>query len=168
MPCHFLRQTARPGRIHHWPKKATANSQILEASPNLPKSPQEVAWHVAWHLLAFVAECDQYVTLRLVAPTGNLYSGREVWDVMLCLGLDYGDGDLFHWINNSGFGDDLFFSVWTSTAPGYFIPNRMATGEGDVEISSSDSLSHARLTRQPSSIRWQMLRNTLRSDWVAR
>ena len=51
---------------------------------------------------------------------------------MLCLGLAYGDGDLFHWINNSNFGDDLFFTVETSTAPGYFIPERMATGKGDV------------------------------------
>lgn len=79
-----------------------------------------------------VAECDRDVTLRLVAPEGEKLSGRNVWDVMLCLGLDYGDGDLFHWINNSGFGDDHFFTIETSTPPGYFIPQRMASGEGDV------------------------------------
>jgi cell division protein ZipA len=80
-----------------------------------------------------MAECNQDVTLKLVAPEGRTFAGRDVWDVMLCLGLDYGDGDLFHWINNSGFGDDHFFTVETSTPPGYFIPRRMASGEGDVD-----------------------------------
>jgi cell division protein ZipA len=84
-------------------------------------------------LPALVTKCDQDVILRLVAPESSLFSGREVWDVMNCLGLDYGDGDLFHWINQSGYGDDLFFTVETSTSPGYFIPQRIAAGEGDVE-----------------------------------
>ena len=83
-------------------------------------------------LADIVAECDRDVTLILTAPEGKRFSGREVWDVMLCLGLDYGDGDLFHWINNSGFGDDHFFTVETSTPPGYFIPRQIASGEGDV------------------------------------
>lgn len=80
-----------------------------------------------------VEECGLDVTLILRAADGTQFSGREVWDVMLCLGLDYGDGDLFHWINNSGFGDDQFFTIQTSTPPGYFIPQRIATGDGDVE-----------------------------------
>lgn len=80
-----------------------------------------------------VAKCNQDVTLRLCAPSGQQFSGRDVWDVMLCLGLDYGDGDLFHWINNSGVGDDHFFTVQTTTPPGYFVPQRMASGDGDVD-----------------------------------
>lgn len=80
-----------------------------------------------------VEECNRDVTLVLRAPDGKQFSGRQVWDVMLCLGLDYGDGDLFHWVNNSGFGDDHFFTIQTSTSPGYFIPRRMASGEGDVD-----------------------------------
>lgn len=80
-----------------------------------------------------VAECDRDVTIMLVATDRSRFSGREVWDVMLCLGLQYGDGDLFHWINDSGFGDDMFFSVETSTPPGYFIPERMASGAGDID-----------------------------------
>ncbi|MCA9142609.1 MAG: hypothetical protein KDB05_07475 [Planctomycetales bacterium] len=78
-------------------------------------------------------ECNRDVKLILRATDGTPFSGREVWDVMLCLGLDYGDGDLFHWINNSGFGDDHFFTIQTSTPPGYFIPQRMASGDGDVD-----------------------------------
>ena len=89
---------------------------------------------LTWATLAqIVAECDRDVTLVLAAPSGKQFSGQDVWDVMLCVGLVYGTGDLFHWINNAGFGDDLFFSVWTSTAPGYFIPEWMATGKGDVD-----------------------------------
>ena len=84
-------------------------------------------------LLEVVAKCDQDVTLWLRAPSGQRFAGRDVWDVMLCLRLDYGDGDLFHWINNSGFGDDHFFTVQTSTPPGYFVPQKMASGVGDVD-----------------------------------
>ena len=80
-----------------------------------------------------VAACDKDVALILVAPKGMAFSGRDVWDVMLCLGLEYGDGDLFHWINNSSVGDDQFFTVETSTPPGYFIPQRIASGGGDVD-----------------------------------
>lgn len=83
-------------------------------------------------LSTVVSECDRDVTLTLIAPQSKPFSGREVWDVMLCLGLDYGDGDLFHWENNSGFGEDHFFTVETSTPPGYFIPRRMVSGKGDV------------------------------------
>lgn len=80
-----------------------------------------------------VEECNRDVTLVLRAPDGTQFSGRDVWDVMLCLGIDYGDLDLFHWINSSGFGDDHFFTVQTSTPPGYFIPRRMVSGHGDVD-----------------------------------
>ncbi len=38
-------------------------------------------------------------------------------DVMLCLGLTWGDMDCFHWDNVSGTGDDYHFSVETSTPP---------------------------------------------------
>lgn len=106
-------------------------SKLRNLSTVIERSGEDALAYVAT-LPRIVAKCDQYMTLRLVAPNGKLYSGRDVWDVMLCLGLEYGDGDLFHWINNSGFGDDLFFTVETSTAPGYFIPQRMATGKGDV------------------------------------
>jgi cell division protein ZipA len=115
--------------------KAAAEQQLSklgDSSTKIGRSGEDALAYVAT-LPEIVAECDQYVMLRLVSPSGKLYSGREVWDVMLCLGLEYGDGDLFHWINNSKFGDDLFFTVETSTAPGYFIPQRMASGRGDVD-----------------------------------
>jgi cell division protein ZipA len=80
-----------------------------------------------------VAACDKDVAMILVAPNGRPFSGQDVWDVMLCLGLEYGDGDLFHWNNNSAVGDDQFFTVETSTSPGYFIPQRIASGGGDVD-----------------------------------
>ena len=34
--------------------------------------------------------------------------------------------DLFQWWNDSQCGDDAFFSVWTSTPPGYFLPEEVA------------------------------------------
>ncbi|HSU55623.1 MAG TPA: cell division protein ZipA C-terminal FtsZ-binding domain-containing protein [Candidatus Dormibacteraeota bacterium] len=44
---------------------------------------------------------------------------------MMALGLEWGDMDLFHWVNGSDNGDDSFFRVWTSTAPGYFLPEEI-------------------------------------------
>src|SRR5262249_15826044 len=51
---------------------------------------------------------------------------KAIWDVMLCLGLQWGDMDLFHWENPGIHGDDHLFSVWTSTPPGYFFPEEIA------------------------------------------
>lgn len=67
---------------------------------------------------------EAIVTLK--APDGETYDGRDIWDVMLALGLEWGDGDLFHWRNESEKGDSVFFSVWTTTDPGYFVPEEIA------------------------------------------
>jgi len=69
----------------------------------------------------------------LKAADGERFVGRQVWDVMRCLGLRWGDGDLFHWANDSEVGDDHFFSVWTSTEPGYFLPEAIAAGRMNPE-----------------------------------
>lgn len=75
-----------------------------------------------------VDECDRDVFIILKAPKGKPFDGKDVWDVMACLGLLWGDGDLFHWHNESDFGDDMFFSVETSSPPGYFVPKHIAEG----------------------------------------
>lgn len=73
--------------------------------------------------------CDVTACLILQAPAGKRYDGRQVWDALLCLGLEWGDMDCFHCRNRSDLGDDSFFSVETSTPPGYFLPERVAAGE---------------------------------------
>lgn len=51
------------------------------------------------------------------------FNSMLVWDVLQSVGLEWGDGDLFHWKNRgSDYGDEVFFSVWTTTEPGYFLP----------------------------------------------
>ncbi len=60
--------------------------------------------------------------------SSNNYDGREVWDVLQSLGLKWGDGDLFHWNNSSDYASDQHFSVWTSTEPGYFLPEQVKNG----------------------------------------
>ena len=72
---------------------------------------------------------DKYVAIYLGADEGKPFQGREIWDVMLCLGLEWGDMDCFHWNNFGGAGDDYFFSVETSTPPGYFLPEQIAAGQ---------------------------------------
>jgi len=74
------------------------------------------------------ARFDQSAVLILKAPKGRQFDGNEIWDVMLCLGLKWGDMDCFHWANQSEFGDDQFFSVETTTPPGYFLPEEIAAG----------------------------------------
>jgi cell division protein ZipA len=71
--------------------------------------------------------------LVLAAPSRAPFDGMKVWDVMLCLGLRWGDMDLFHWDNPSDLGDESFFRVWTSTPPGYFLPEQIAAGKVRVE-----------------------------------
>ncbi|REJ87207.1 MAG: hypothetical protein DWQ35_21935 [Planctomycetota bacterium] len=92
------------------------------------------AVEVADSINGAVANCNRDVLVVLAAPHERTYAGREIWDVMLCLGLRWGDMDLFHWENTDGsLGDDFLFSVWTSTSPGYFLPEEIAAGRVRVE-----------------------------------
>jgi len=84
-------------------------------------------------LLRLKSTCDLQMMVQLLPPSGKSFDGREIWDVMYSLGLEWGDMDLFHWTNTTDCGDDSFFSVWTSTAPGYFLPESIAAGDIRVE-----------------------------------
>lgn len=95
-----------------------------------------------------VSVCNREVTVVLAAPGGKLYDGRDIWDVMLCLGLRWGDMDLFHWQNGSDVGDDYYFSVWTSTPPGYFLPERIAAKHVQV----SDLVFGFSIPRSPAPV----------------
>jgi cell division protein ZipA len=87
-----------------------------------------------------VEKCGKDVVVTLVARPDKPFDGQEFWDVMKCLGLEWGDGDYFHWANESGVGDDYFFSVGTKTPPGYFLPEQIAAGNvklGDLVFAYS-------------------------------
>jgi len=79
-------------------------------------------------LNALKRECDRDAAIVLQAPRRRPYDGRRVWDVMLCLGLRWGDMDCFHWANPTTDGPDAYFSVHTTTPPGYFLPEALASG----------------------------------------
>ena len=56
---------------------------------------------------------------------GRRSTGKKVWDVMMSLGLHWGNMDEFHWENDAhASGDDHLFSVSTSMNPGYFLPRK--------------------------------------------
>lgn len=75
----------------------------------------------------FVTKNNQWAIILLKAD--NKFEGKEIWDVMMSLGLSWGDMDLFHWNNTDlEYGDDQLLSVWTSTEPGYFFPEEIAAG----------------------------------------
>lgn len=98
-----------------------------------PRIPAEEAVRRARRLQELKETLDLNFGLVLAAPSKEPFDGRQIWDTMLCLGLRWGDMDLFHWDNPSDQGDDAFFSVWTSTPPGYFLPEQMAAGKVRVE-----------------------------------
>ncbi|MFH1463738.1 MAG: cell division protein ZipA C-terminal FtsZ-binding domain-containing protein [Pseudomonadota bacterium] len=79
------------------------------------------------------ASADIYTAVVLVAPQGRPFPGRDVWDVMMSAGLHWGDMDCFHLRNSSGIGGDSWFSVETSTPPGYFFPEEVAAGRMNPE-----------------------------------
>ncbi len=86
----------------------------------------EQAANKSKELSEFVPNNNQYSIIILKAD--KEFEGKEIWDVMMSLGLKWGDMDLFHWNNDFGYGDDQLMSVWTSTNPGYFFPEEIAAG----------------------------------------
>lgn len=70
------------------------------------------------------------VAVVLRAAPGTRFSGRDLWDVLLSLGLRWGDMDCFH-LDNPVVdlrGDEVLFSVETTTEPGSFLPESIAAG----------------------------------------
>ena len=90
--------------------------------------PVEAAVARAKSLLLLKQELHHDIIVAL--KSDNFYPGLLAWDVLTETGLHWGDGDLFHWDNSPReYGDDRFFSVWTSTAPGYFFPEAIKAGK---------------------------------------
>lgn len=104
-----------------------AFSGDIRVSVRAKVSPANAAQR-AVELSRLTKELDRDVTVSLVSPKGKMFQGKEIWDVMLSLGLKWGDMDIFHWVDPSDGGVDSFFSVWTSTEPGYFLPEEIAAG----------------------------------------
>lgn len=66
----------------------------------------------------------------IVLKSDKVFKGSDAWDALLSVGLKWGDGDLFHWNNyDAAYGHDQYFSVWTSTEPGYFLPEDIQGGQ---------------------------------------
>lgn len=59
------------------------------------------------------------------------FDGLAMWDALQSAGLNWGDGDLFHWSNAHDYGHEQHFSVWTTTAPGYFLPESIRARQLD-------------------------------------
>jgi len=91
-----------------------------------PSVSPESAAETARGLAELKANCDRQAIVILKAPANSPFDGRKTWDVMMSLGLKWGDMDIFHWVNDSGNGADSFFIVWTSSPPGYFLPEEIA------------------------------------------
>lgn len=108
--------------------EAIATKQIGDCNTNASKSPSEASQH-AQTLSGLSDQYDQTVAIFLVADQNKPFEGKQIWDVMLCLGLQWGDMDCFHWNNAGGAGGDCFFSVETSAPPGYFLPEQIAAGQ---------------------------------------
>jgi cell division protein ZipA len=108
-------------------------SVLGDADLKTPASPESAA-ETARGLAELKASCDRQAIIVLKASSNSPFEGRKTWDVMMSLGLKWGDMDIFHWVNDSRNGDDSFFSVWTSSPPGYFLPedivaDRVHTGD---------------------------------------
>ncbi|WP_316848256.1 cell division protein ZipA C-terminal FtsZ-binding domain-containing protein [Pedobacter psychrodurus] len=89
-----------------------------EATPHaISKAKKIVQLHQEFNLDAIV-----------ILQAKQAFKGTSAWDALQSVGLSWGDGDLFHWINTHDYGGDEHFSVWTSTAPNYFLPEEVRAG----------------------------------------
>lgn len=130
--------------------------QKLKATNVRPATSPDEAARQSARLLELVETCSSQPAIVLAATSKDGFDGRAVWDVMLSLGLRWGDMDLFHWENPGIPGDDHLFSVWTSTPPGYFFPEEIAAGR----VHTSDLVFGFSVPRtwQPDVVAESMLR----------
>ena len=109
------------------------NAAVLDPRAVLTREPVAEAAGRALRYLAIGETVAADAILILAAPNADPFAGEQVWDVMYSLGLRWGNMDIFHWENHTEEGDDSFFSVWTTTEPGYFLPELVAAGQVRAE-----------------------------------
>lgn len=102
-------------------KKHSLQYEIIESEP------KNIAIEKSKKLVELNHKFDKGILIGL--QSDSHFNGREAWDVLQSLGLRWGDGDLFHWGNSSDYASDQHFSVWTSTEPGYFLPEQVKKGK---------------------------------------
>jgi cell division protein ZipA len=97
----------------------------------VPREPVEEAFSraVALRTLQQEAGMEMIIVLR----SDSRFKSREFWNTLVDVGLTWGDGDLFHWNNASGIGGDSFFAVWSTTDPGYFLPEEVVDNTFEPE-----------------------------------
>ncbi|MBP1177595.1 cell division protein ZipA [Paenibacillus sp. PvR133] len=117
----------------------------------LPREDAACARAKAEKLKAFTdqeGEREHAVMLRLVADQGQSYRGADIWDVMLSLGMEWGDMDIFHAHHHGLGGYDELFSVHTGTEPGFFWLSTLAEDRFADLIFSMDGVR----TVQPQTV----------------
>lgn len=93
-----------------------------------------------------IEDADRVMLIVAEAPADQPFDGRDIWDVMLSLGIQWGDMYLFHWIDPTAREADPLFSVGTTTEPGYFSPEDIAAGN----LQTSDLVFEFCLPRCPA------------------
>ncbi|MEL6589469.1 MAG: cell division protein ZipA C-terminal FtsZ-binding domain-containing protein [Bacteroidota bacterium] len=113
------------------------NRYLIELEKRIKQYPTPLKLEVNEPVEAAIAKAQKLVSLQnefsfesiIVLQPKTRFKGMEVWDVLQSVGLEWGDMDLFHWDNDdSDFGGDHHFSVWTTTNPGYFFPEEIKNG----------------------------------------
>ena len=83
--------------------------------------------------LCLLTRLAKPITLRLL-PAGAPFPARAVWRAAYALGLEWGELDLFRWYGADGAS---LFWVHALGGPGYFLPERVAEGEGIAGLALS-------------------------------
>lgn len=122
-------ETMKPNTLKNWAEEL--KTRLQQFIPQVTIHCNETAEAAAMRskkLHHLVDELSKSSILQLKADT--IFSGMAVWDALLSLGLHWGEGDIFHWDNtDSENGGDTHFTVWTSSEPGYFLPEAIKSGE---------------------------------------
>lgn len=65
---------------------------------------------------------------------GDRFDGRKLWRTLHAIGLQWGDGDQFHWNDPTGQTDYLFSAEVDDGQLGYALPEEIAAGRQHFEI----------------------------------
>lgn len=107
---------------------AKKNMQLLKTNKITYNYPADQAAETSQKLTRLITDNNKWALIILKAD--NRFDGRDIWDVMMSVGLEWGDKDLFHWNNKDfPFADSKYLSVWTHTDPGYFLPDDIQQGK---------------------------------------
>jgi hypothetical protein len=136
-----------------WTRTFLRRLDAREPTASMTRTQALARGAAAFKLRKQLSDDDIDIGLAIVAPNGNKFPARLVWDVVYSAGFHWGDGDYFHWVPTPDTDVSQGISMGgTSSRAGYFKPEWIAQTDGSADVTDLEMSFNVARTWEPGAV----------------